>query len=145
MPGGKSMANIWHGEFPHENLSPTGYIGTLPVGSYPPERSRPLRYDRQLLGIDQRLYREHARAGNCCSMSNPRGGMRETSINASDPVAIPRKVMKGGSYLCAPNYCHRYRPAARIGPAYRHCDLSSGVSLCRAAQSVSDSEAQHMV
>ena len=57
-------------------------------------------------------YQEHARAGgNCCSMSNPRGGMRDTSVNASDEVAIPRKVMKGGSYLCAPNYCHRYRPA----------------------------------
>ena len=70
-------------------------------------------------------------------MSNPRGGMRETSINASDPVVIPRKVMKGGSYLCAPNYCLRYRPAARMTPAYSILQLVTWVSLCRAPDSLS--------
>ena len=82
-------------------------------------------------------YRRHARAGgNCCSLSNPRGGTRQSSINPSDPVAIPRKVMKGGSYLCAPNYCRRYRLAARMARPDRHGGLSLGLSLRRAAQKV---------
>ena len=45
---------------------------------------------------------------------NPRGGERETSYDPQILVRIPRKVMKGGSFLCASNYCRRYRPAARM-------------------------------
>ena len=41
-------------------------------------------------------------------------GDREQSIDRRDPARIPRKVMKGGSHLCAPNYCRRYRPSARM-------------------------------
>ena len=48
-------------------------------------------------------------------MENPRGGAREDSLDPRAPGSrIPRRVMKGGSYLCAPNYCRRYRPAARM-------------------------------
>jgi formylglycine-generating enzyme required for sulfatase activity len=114
-PGGKLMANTWHGEFPHENLSPNGYAGTVSVGSYPPNGYGLFDMIGNCWEWTSDWYQEHARAGdNCCSVSNPRGGMRESSINPSDPVLIPRKVMKGGSYLCAPNYCQRYRPAARM-------------------------------
>ncbi len=50
----------------------------------------------------------------CCTPSNPRGPSVDHSFDAAMPrVRIPRKVLKGGSYLCAPNYCKRYRPAAR--------------------------------
>ena len=45
--------------------------------------------------------------------ANPRGGTRGGSIVKRDPIRIPRKVMKGGSHLCATSYCQRYRPAAR--------------------------------
>jgi formylglycine-generating enzyme required for sulfatase activity len=38
----------------------------------------------------------------------------EAPAHSADPAAIPRRVMKGGSHLCAPNYCRRYRPAARM-------------------------------
>ncbi len=48
----------------------------------------------------------------CCAPVNPRGGDELGSIPPGEP-AIPRKVLKGGSHLCAPNYCQRYRPAAR--------------------------------
>src|SRR5205823_11003549 len=52
--------------------------------------------------------------GSCCVPENPRGGAIETSYDARQPdVRIPRKVVKGGSFLCAPSYCRRYRPAAR--------------------------------
>jgi formylglycine-generating enzyme required for sulfatase activity len=51
----------------------------------------------------------------CCASVNPQGGAREQSYDPQLPeMPMPRKVMKGGSYLCAPNYCRRYRPAARM-------------------------------
>ena len=60
-------------------------------------------------------YQAHADAAHgCCTPANPRGGNREHSRDPRDTAAIPRKVMKGGSHLCAPNYCRRYRPAARM-------------------------------
>jgi formylglycine-generating enzyme required for sulfatase activity len=50
----------------------------------------------------------------CCVPSNPRGGHEDASFDPCQPdIRIPRKVLKGGSHLCAPNYCRRYRPAAR--------------------------------
>jgi formylglycine-generating enzyme required for sulfatase activity len=51
--------------------------------------------------------------GSCCIAANPRGGTRGGSIVKGDSARVPRKVMKGGSHLCAENYCRRYRPAAR--------------------------------
>jgi formylglycine-generating enzyme required for sulfatase activity len=54
----------------------------------------------------------------CCVPRNPRVDSAEHSYAANQPGAhIPRKVLKGGSHLCAPNYCLRYRPAARQGQA----------------------------
>jgi formylglycine-generating enzyme required for sulfatase activity len=50
----------------------------------------------------------------CCIPENPRGGPETASCDSCQPnIRIPRKVLKGGSHLCAPNYCRRYRPAAR--------------------------------
>jgi sulfatase modifying factor 1 len=50
----------------------------------------------------------------CCIPENPRGGPETASYDSCQPnIRIPRKVLKGGSHLCAPNYCRRYRPAAR--------------------------------
>jgi sulfatase modifying factor 1 len=50
----------------------------------------------------------------CCVPENPRGGQETDSYDPGQPrLKIPRKVVKGGSHLCAPNYCRRYRPAAR--------------------------------
>jgi sulfatase modifying factor 1 len=54
----------------------------------------------------------------CCAPHNPRGGPKEESFDPCQPqIRIPRKVLKGGSHLCAPNYCRRYRPAARHAEA----------------------------
>jgi formylglycine-generating enzyme required for sulfatase activity len=50
----------------------------------------------------------------CCIPENPRGGIEAGSYDTCQPqIRIPRKVVKGGSHLCAPNYCRRYRPAGR--------------------------------
>ena len=54
----------------------------------------------------------------CCIPENPRGGGKEGSYDPRQPnIKIARKVIKGGSHLCAPNYCRRYRPAARHAEA----------------------------
>src|ERR1700723_2135140 len=54
----------------------------------------------------------------CCAPHNPRGGPKEESFDPCQPqIRIQRKVLKGGSHLCAPNYCRRYRPAARHAEA----------------------------
>ncbi len=54
----------------------------------------------------------------CCVPENPRGGPEASSYDPCQPqIKIPRKVIKGGSHLCAPNYCRRYRPAARHAEA----------------------------
>jgi formylglycine-generating enzyme required for sulfatase activity len=59
--------------------------------------------------------RHPARAeASCCVPANPRGGDLGGSFDPAQPAfRIPRKVVKGGSYLCADSYCLRYRPAAR--------------------------------
>ncbi len=54
----------------------------------------------------------------CCIPENPRGGAEDASYDPRLPnIKIARKVIKGGSHLCSPNYCRRYRPAARHAEA----------------------------
>jgi formylglycine-generating enzyme required for sulfatase activity len=119
MPGGKPMANTWQGEFPWQNLCQDGYEWTAPVGSFPPNGYGLHEMAGNVWEWTTDWYQEHDKIQKtCCTIDNPRGGSAEQSYdpNASN-VRIPRKVMKGGSYLCAPNYCRRYRPAARMPQA----------------------------
>ena len=120
-PNGRPMANTWQGEFPWQNLLEDGYEGTSPVGAFPPNG-----------------YGLHDVTGNvwewtsdffaprhpgepdkpCCVPRNPRVTTPDHSFDVGQPGAgIPRRVIKGGSHLCAPNYCLRYRPAARQAEA----------------------------
>jgi formylglycine-generating enzyme required for sulfatase activity len=115
-PQGAMMANYWQGEFPHENLLLDGYERTSSVRVFPPNGYG--LYD--MIGnvwewtadwyLDRRDLRE---AVSCCVPRNPRGGSEEASRDRSDGTGFGRKVLKGGSHLCAENYCQRYRPAAR--------------------------------
>jgi formylglycine-generating enzyme required for sulfatase activity len=118
-PGGKVMANTWQGEFPHENLLADGFEWTSPVGSFPPNGYGLHDMAGNVWEWTTDWYQEHSQiAHSCCGSVNPRGGERDKSFDSCMPdVPIPRKVMKGGSYLCAPNYCRRYRPAARMPQA----------------------------
>jgi sulfatase modifying factor 1 len=123
-PGGKPMANTWQGDFPWQNLMLDGFEGTSPVGSFPANGFG--LYD--MTGnvwewttdfFTPRHPDEAEKA--CCIPENPRTLSDAESYAPGE--TIPRRVIKGGSHLCAPNYCLRYRPAARQGEAI---DTSTG-------------------
>ena len=115
-PDGKQMANTWQGEFPNENTLDDGFEWTAPVGSFPPNGYGLYEMAGNVWEWTTDWYLEHNKLPNsCCGSINPRGGALDQSYDpCSSEILIPRKVMKGGSYLCAPNYCRRYRPAARM-------------------------------
>jgi len=115
-PGGKHMANTWQGEFPWQNLMTDGYEGTAPVGQFPPNGYGLLDMIGNVWQWTTDWYAaRHAAVKPCCGSIGPKGGDREQSYDPQMPdIRIPRRVIKGGSFLCAPNYCKRYRPAARM-------------------------------
>ncbi len=115
-PNGQWQANTWQGEFPWQNAKEDGYEWTAPVGSFPPNGYGLHEMAGNVWEWTTDWYRStHEGAESaCCAPSNPRGGTLEDSFDPREAIKIPRKVMKGGSYLCAPNYCRRYRPAARM-------------------------------
>lgn len=116
-PNGKAMANTWQGEFPVENLTIDGYERLAPIGSFPPNGYGLFDMAGNVWEWTSDWFQATHPAppeSPCCAPTNPRGGMLEDSYDPNMPhIRIPRKVIKGGSFLCAPNYCLRYRPAAR--------------------------------
>lgn len=119
MPGGKAMANTWQGEFPWQNLLADGFEGTAAVRSFPPNGYGLHEMTGNVWEWTSDWYRDRHTAPRsskaCCIPSNPRGGALDQSYDRQQTeIRIPRKVIKGGSHLCAPNYCRRYRPAARF-------------------------------
>jgi formylglycine-generating enzyme required for sulfatase activity len=122
-PNGKLMANHWQGAFPWRNDGADGWRGTSPVATFPPNGFG--LYD--MIGNTWEWTTDFfsprgagvpdpkAEPKSCCGPPrNPRVDTPDSSYDFGNPGAnIPRRVLKGGSHMCAPEYCLRYRPAAR--------------------------------
>jgi len=93
------MANTWQGAFPYRNEGAGGWRGTSPVGSFPPNSFGLVDMIGNVWEWTTTPYTQrHTVEAPCCVVGDPSDG---------------RRVLKGGSHLCAPEYCLRYRPAAR--------------------------------
>jgi formylglycine-generating enzyme len=103
---GRIRANTWQGAFPHHRLRLYDGAGTSRVKTFPPNgyglydvAGNVWEWTTSPWTSDHAARFERATAGSCCA---------PTTVAETD-----RRVIKGGSHLCAPSYCHRYRPAAR--------------------------------
>jgi formylglycine-generating enzyme required for sulfatase activity len=103
-PGGELMANTWQGHFPYQNDGALGWTGTSPVGTFPPNGYGLVDMIGNVWEWTTTVFAGHHRpdspAHGCC----PPADHGDPTVN---------QTLKGGSHLCAPEYCHRYRPAAR--------------------------------
>lgn len=110
-PGAQIMVNRWHGDFPYRNTGARGWVGTSPVGTFPPNGYGLADMTGNVWEWTTSPYTlRHAPPGAAA----PSPGSRPSLLGPA-PVADPehRRVLKGGSHLCSPSYCLRYRPAAR--------------------------------
>ena len=115
-PGGVMLANFWQGEFPYTNDLLDGWERTSPVRSFPAN-------GYGLYDVTGNVWEwtsdwwspaQGASGGpSCCSSQAGRADSDDRLRSCETGTRIPRRVIKGGSHLCAPNYCRRYRPAAR--------------------------------
>lgn len=109
MPGGTAMANTWQGSFPEDDLNRKSLYRTSKIGSYPANPYGLYDMIGNVWEWTASWYRtaSSGEVNGCCS----------PPLDSYDPdqpdILIPRRVLKGGSFLCAANYCARYRPAAR--------------------------------
>jgi formylglycine-generating enzyme len=118
-PEGELMANHWQGEFPWLNTGARGWRGTTPVGLFAANGHGLYDVTGNVWEWTSDYY--EPRGGSvetsspCCGPPlNPHVATPDASYDIGQPGAdIPRRTIKGGSHLCAPSYCLRYRPAAR--------------------------------
>jgi formylglycine-generating enzyme len=101
-PGGRLMANTWQGRFPYQNDGALCWVGTSPVGTFPPNGFGLVDMVGNVWEWTTTQFSAHHRVD---------GPVQSCCPSVPDPSVS--QTLKGGSHLCAPEYCHRYRPAAR--------------------------------
>jgi formylglycine-generating enzyme required for sulfatase activity len=102
-PNGQLMANTWQGRFPYRNDGALGWAGTSPVGTFPPNGFGLVDMIGNVWEWTTTEFSAHHRFDQPQTYCAPSA--------TADPTV--NQTLKGGSHLCAPEYCHRYRPAAR--------------------------------
>ena len=124
-PDGKFIVNRWTGSFPYDNDGKDGFDGTSPVGSFPANGYGLFDMAGNVWNWCSDLYRsdtfvERAKdEKTCCDPRGPESMEGERPVAGDpSPPSVPgaeRRVIKGGSFLCHPDYCESYRPSARRG------------------------------
>ncbi len=98
---GRYYANIWQGNFPFQNTGEDGYLYTAPVGNF----------NENELGIQDL-------SGNVwewCADWYMTYGDNPVALYDNTETREREKVMRGGSFMCDPSYCHGYRVSGRSG------------------------------
>ncbi len=116
-PDGEVRANTWQGAFPYRNTGAAGWVGTSPVGTFPANGYGLVDMTGNTWEWTTDYYEPRHRVAGAAGID---AGLRTNLLAAqsAEPGSrIPRRVLKGGSHLCAPEYCLRYRPAARSAQA----------------------------
>jgi sulfatase modifying factor 1 len=112
-PGGKRMANTFQGHFPDRNSADDGYAGTSPVAHFPPNGYGLYDMAGNVWEWVSDWYRPdyyaHLVAAGAVSR-NPQGP--DSAFDPDDP-GVPKRVMRGGSFLCTDQYCSRYMVGTR--------------------------------
>jgi formylglycine-generating enzyme required for sulfatase activity len=108
---GALMANTWQGRFPYRNDGAQGmgtvrWLGTSPVGTFPPNQFGLVDMIGNVWEWTTTKYSERGHAA-------PDGSATTCCPTSAEPDPSIIQALKGGSHLCAPEYCHRFRPAAR--------------------------------
>ena len=116
LPQGRPMANTWQGAFPWQNLAVDGYERTSPVAVFPPNGYGLWDMTGNVWEWTSDPFTgRHAEPSGkaCCTPRSPRVDRPPAELGGGEVRG--QRVIKGGSHLCAPNYCFRYRPSARQG------------------------------
>ncbi len=118
-PAGEYLANFYQGRFPDGNTARDGYARTAPVMSYPPNEfglydmiGNVWEWTSDWYRPDTHVQNKSVSARGCI---NPAGPAK--SFDPQEPL-VPKRVTKGGSYLCSEEYCSNYRPSARMATAF---------------------------
>ena len=123
-PDGKWQANIWQGHFPDRNAPEDGFARTAPVGSFPPNGFGLFDMSGNVWEWCSDWYRPGYDAGPA---RNPKGP--PSSFDPDEP-GVPKRVQRGGSFLCTDEYCGRYRPGTRGKEAVEQRDVARRLPLC---------------
>jgi formylglycine-generating enzyme required for sulfatase activity len=117
------LANLWQGKFPYHNENKDGYLETSPVGSFPPNGYGLYDISGNVWEWVSDWY--HPDYFRTSPKINPKGVKRQQSYDPNEP-GVPKRIVKGGSFLCSENYCTGYRPSARMATDPRSSSNHNG-------------------
>ncbi|WP_157007735.1 formylglycine-generating enzyme family protein [Agromyces laixinhei] len=112
-PGGRLMVNRWQGSFPYRNTGAEGWVGTSPVMTFPANGYGLFDVTGNVWEWTTDFYTARHNPPGAEAVPAERRPNLLAAASAEPGSRIPRRVLKGGSHLCSPDYCLRYRPSAR--------------------------------